>query len=269
MKGIIKMKYNKKGKMSVSKKVWSIICLMSLYPVAFAQTAQQQYIDSAHGQANNADSATAGYVPGVDQAPKTFIGGETGGKSQAATQQEETMFTQNCPAGTSGTNEYSRKIYVREDGSIFANEWYLKKINCVPNKDEALGNRVSNLENNYTNLVNTINNYFNNQGKTGNWASEPFVARYYVKNGYGQITTITGGGNAACITGFNVDFNPVIQVNINGFSNTAIAKPYPSWTGTQQGYPNLNIFEGPICPQGSGLNYLTPPAENQTPHEGE
>ena len=240
--------------MRLTKLFCAMFVALSLQPVAFAQTAQQQYIDSAHGQFNNADSATAGYVPGVDQAPKTFIGGQEGSTSQAANQIYESQFVNNCPEGTTGINEYQRKTYVRQDGSIFADAWTLKTNNCKPNKDPA----IADLYNNQTNIYNQLNEIKTtiNNGAKGNMSPV-----FSITQGAYMGTTAGGSVRGMCIStkGFEGWPNLVVKdivwdtLAMGQSSGIGMIGPWPNWPGTQT---RAYQYVGPICPPGMGFTTI-------------
>lgn len=182
-----------------------------------------------------------------------------------------------CPAGMTGITTYTQKYYIRPDGSMFEEPWYLSQNDCTRNVDTEfspgqqqdaatiISNSASNLNNIMTNMgltaaqnqqIQSLISTAQNSGAKGAWATPTFFDNWSDSiNSSNSGTNLAPGGLSLCVYGFGD--NPSIRI-ANYIGVGAFPNPYPGWAYTSNGQAGYReVREGPICPQGSGLNYIT------------
>ena len=229
--------------MRTTKIIFSILAVLSAYPVAFAQTA-----DSAQNINN---------IP--DRAPKTSIGQDNAQGSSAAQQSYEVRLDA-CPSGQTGAGvERTRKIYTRPNGSQFQEAWYVSKQDCRAVEDP----RIADLQNTLRILSDRVVVLENKPQPSTGGATPIFTLRSGSVNGTTENGRITGYCVSSAFSGWS---NYVEKdILIDGFnSGRGDTGPWPNWPGRQVGPTQ---WVGPICPAGMGFTQLsyTP----QAPSAGE
>ncbi|WP_198085364.1 hypothetical protein [Variovorax sp. E3] len=216
--------------MKIRKLVYAILIALSAHPQAFAQ---------------NIDSASAGYIVGVDKAPPfTQIGAETGNTSQAVGQGVE-YRTVPCSGGKVGTVYQARKVYTRQNLSQVFEEWYTQSDDCKQPQDGAIADLYARLA-----VQGGEIQALKNKAPVGA-VSPIFTIRTGSFFGSTNGGTMTGFCFSGGFENWPNSYNQQITWDtlLNGQSSGVgtFIGPWPNWPGTQV---RAYLYTGPLCPEG-------------------